>query len=189
MSRRRTLRPQRVPIFIGCEGESERGYVAFLSRLAEQAELAVHLDPVVLQPGGGDPLAIVERAVQRLSERRRKRQTVYAAQFVMLDRDKWGQAPARDVQVAGVAARAGLSLVWQDPCHEAMLLRHLKACAALRPQATPLAEAALRERWPDYSKPMDGAALSLRLDHAALLRAVAVEPELAIMIAAIGLDA
>ena len=187
MSRRRPFRPQRVPIFIGCEGESERGYVAFLGRLAEAASLAVYLDPEVLQPGGGDPLAIVERAVKRLSRGRRK-QTVYAAKFVMLDRDKWEQAPARDAQVAGVAARAGLSLIWQDPCHEAMLLRHLEACAAQRPQTTALAEAALRQRWPDYSKPMDGAGLARRLDHAAVLRAIAVERELALMINTIGLD-
>jgi hypothetical protein len=187
MSRRRPFRPQRVPFFIGCEGESERGYVAFLGRLAEQAGLAVHLDPLVLQPGGGDPLAIVELAVKRLSQGRRK-QTDYAAKFVMLDRDKWGQAPARDAQVAGVAARAGLSLIWQDPCHEAMLLRHLEGCAAQRPQATALAEVALRQRWPDYSKPMDGAGLARRLDHAAVLRAITVERELALMINMIGLD-
>lgn len=187
MRRARPSRPQRVPIFIGCEGESERGYVAFLGRLAEQAGLAVHLDSMVLQPGGGDPLAIVELAVKRLSQRRRK-QTVYAAHFVMLDRDKWGQAPARDARVAGVAARAGLSLIWQDPCHEAVLLRHLEACAAMRPQTTALAEAALRQRWPAYFKPMDGAALAQRLDHAAVMRAIAVEPELALIIDTIGLD-
>jgi len=186
MSRRRPFRPQRVPIFVGCEGESERGYVACLGRLAEQAGLAVHLDPLVLQPGGGDPLAIVQLAVKRLSQGRRK-QTNYAAHFVILDRDKWGQAPARDAQIAGVAARAGLSLIWQDPCHEAMLLRHLEACAAMRPQTTALAEAALRQRWPEYLKPMDGAALARRLDLAAVLRAIAVEPELGLMVQTIGL--
>lgn len=188
MSRRRPFRTQRVPIFVGCEGESERGYVAFLGRLAEQAGLAVHLDPLVLQPGGGDPLAIVELAVKRLLEGRRK-QTVYAAKFVMLDRDKLGQAPARDAQVAGVAARAGLSLIWQNPCHEAVLLRHLEACGALRPQTTALAAAALRQRWPAYLKPMDGAALAQRLDHTAVLRAIDVEPELGLLINLIGLGA
>jgi hypothetical protein len=187
MRRGRPSRPQRAPIFIGCEGESERSYVAFLGRLAEKAELAVHLDPVVLQPGGGDPLAIVERAEQRLFERRRKRQTAYSAQFVILDRDKWGQTPARDAQIASVAARAGLTLIWQDPCHEAVLLRHLEACAALRPPSTAIAAAELRQRWQGYSKPMDGAKLSQQLDHAALMRAIAVERDLALMIKAIGL--
>lgn len=186
MKRARPSRPQRIPIFIGCEGESERGYVAFLGRLAEQAGLAVHLDPLVLQPGGGDPLAIVELAVKRLSQGRRK-QTGYAAKFVMLDRDKWGQAPARDARVDGVAARAGLSLIWQDPCHEAVLLRHLEACAAMCPQTTALAEAALRQRWADYAKPMDGAGLARRLNQAAVLRAITVELELGQLINMIGL--
>ena len=34
-SRRRAARPQRVRIFVGCEGESEQGYVALLQRLAD----------------------------------------------------------------------------------------------------------------------------------------------------------
>lgn len=187
MKRRRPFRPQRAPIFVGCEGESERGYVALLGRLVEQAALPVHLDPVLLQPGGGDPLAIVERAVQRLAERRRKRQTAYHAQFILLDRDKWGQVPARDVQIAGVAARADLQLVWQTPCHEAMLLRHLENCAALRPPSTPIAEAQIAQRWPEYEKPMDAADLAVRLDRAAVMRATAVEPDLARLIEAIGL--
>jgi hypothetical protein len=187
MRRRRAFRPQRAPIFVGCEGESERGYVALLGRLAEEAALPVHLDPVLLQPGGGDPLAIVERAVQQLGERRRKRQTVYQAQFVLLDRDKWGQAPARDSRIAGVAARAGLGLVWQAPCHEAMLLRHLEHCATLRPPTTTVAAAQIAQRWPTYDKPMDAADLAARLDRAAVLRAAAVEPDLAPLIAAVGL--
>lgn len=187
MKRRRPFRPQRAAIFIGCEGESERGYIAFLGRLVEEASLAVHLDPVLLQPGGGDPLAIVERGIRRLAERKRKRQIAYQAQFVVLDRDKWGLVPARDAQIAAIAARAGLALVWQAPCHEAMLLRHLDHCAALRPPSTPLAETQIAQRWPGYEKPMDAADLAQRLDRAAVHRAAAVEPDLARLVAAIGL--
>lgn len=187
MKRRRPFRPQRAPIFIGCEGESERGYVAFLARLVEESSLAVHLDPVLLQPGGGDPLAIVERGIQRLVERKRKRQIAYQAQFILLDRDKWGLVPARDAQIAAIAARAGLVLVWQAPCHEAMLLRHLEHCSALRPPSTALAEAQIAQRWPGYEKPMDAVDLAQRLDLAAVHRAVAVEPDLGRLVAAIGL--
>ena len=187
MRRRRSFRPQRVPIFIGCEGESERGYVALLGRLVEQATLPVHLDPILLQPGGGDPLAIIELAVKRLTERRRKRQIAYHAQFVLLDRDKWGHVPGRDAQIAGVAARAELQLVWQVPCHEAMLLRHLENCAALRPPSTRVAAAQIAHRWPEYKKPMDAADLAVRLDRAAVLRAAAVEPDLARLIEGVGL--
>lgn len=187
MRRHRPFIPQRRPIFIGCEGESERGYVALLGRLADQASCPVHLDPVLLQPGGGDPLAIVQRAVQRLNERRRTRQVVYEAHFVLLDRDKWGQVPARDAQIAGIAQHADLQLIWQQPCHEGMLLRHLDNCAALRPPLTPVAEAQISLRWPGYQKPMAASDLAARLDKAAVLRAAAVEPDLARLIGAIGL--
>jgi len=187
MRRRRPSRPQRIPIFVGCEGESERSYIGLLGRLADQGPFPVHLDKVLLQPGGGDPLAIVECAVQRLAHRRRTRQTAYQAQFVILDRDKWGKAPARDAQIADVAKRAELQLIWQAPCHEAILLRHLDNCAALRPPSTPVAEAQIAQRWPEYEKPMDTANLATRLDCKAVLRAAAVEPDLARLIRAIGL--
>lgn len=187
MRHRRPYRPQRAPIFIGCEGESERGYVALLGRLVEQAALPVHLDPVLLQPGGGDPLDLVRVAVRRLTERRRKRQIAYRAQFVLLDRDKWGLVAARDAQIVGIAAQEGLHLVWQDPCHEALLLRHLQGCTALRPPTTPIANAQITQRWPEYKKPMDGAELAARLDRAAVFRAASVEPSLAYLIGAIGL--
>lgn len=64
MSRRRPFWPHRVPILIGREGESERGYVAFLGRFADEVGLAVHIDSMDLQPGGGDPLAIVQLTVR-----------------------------------------------------------------------------------------------------------------------------
>ena len=59
MQRRRDDRvEQRRRVFVACEGESERGYVRFLSRLAEEAGLPLHFDIQIC--GGGSPLAIVE---------------------------------------------------------------------------------------------------------------------------------
>lgn len=187
MSRRRPFIPQRTPIFIGCEGESERGYVALLGRIAEQAGLAVHLDAVLLQPGGGDPRAIIDRGIQRLGERRRKRGSGYDAQFILLDDDRVGQAPRRDARLLAVAAAAGMRLVWQSTCHEALLLRHLENCATLRPQTTELAAAQLRQRWPDYRKPASAADLARRIDREALVRAAGVEPDLRVLLEAIGI--
>jgi hypothetical protein len=40
MSRRRATIPPRQRIFLGCEGESEQGYGALLSRLAEEMDLS-----------------------------------------------------------------------------------------------------------------------------------------------------
>lgn|GEM_PF-2814786 len=45
----RTLKvARRRRYFIGCEGESEQGYVALLQRFANEAGLAVHLDTKVI---------------------------------------------------------------------------------------------------------------------------------------------
>lgn len=102
---------QRRRLFVGCEGESERGYVALLVRLIEEARLAVHQDAVLLQPGGGDPLAIVELAAARANERDRRRDDLYERRYVILDHDKVGQTPQRDQRIAVVPAAAGLNLI------------------------------------------------------------------------------
>lgn len=183
---RRLIR-QRRRLFVGCEGESEQGYTALLARLFEEARLAVHLDAVLLQPGGGDPLALVERAAARVAEREGSRGDPYARRFVLLDRDKIGQTPQRDQRIPGVAAGADLQLIWQRPCHEAMLLRHLEDCAQPQPPTTPIACQQLGARWPGYQKAMPAARLAERLDRAAVERAAAVEPDLAILLKEIGL--
>lgn len=187
MRRPRRLIPQRRRMFVGCEGESEQGYAALLARLIEEARLAVHLDAVLLQPGGGDPLAIVERAATRVHEREGRRGDPYDRRFVVLDDDKLGQTPQRDQRIAGVAANAGLHIIWQSPCHEAVLLRHLEGCAQLRPPSTPVAGQQLAARWPGYEKAMPAARLAQRLDYAAIARVAPVEPGFAVLFQEIGL--
>lgn len=187
MKVRRGLIPQRRRIFVGCEGESEQGYAALLARLIDEARLAVHLDAVLLQPGGGDPLAIVERAAARADERDRRRGDPYERRFVLLDHDKFGQSPQRDQRIVSVAADAGLQLIWQRPCHEALLLRHLDGCDQLRPLSTSIACQQLVARWANYEKGMPATRLAERLDRAAITRVAAVEDELAALLQEIGL--
>jgi hypothetical protein len=187
MTRPRRLIPQRRRLFVGCEGESEQGYIALLARLIEVERLAVHLDSVLLRPGGGDPLAIVELAAERAEEREGRRGEPYERRYVILDDDKLGQTPQRDQRIASVAADAGLHLVWQSPCHEAVLLRHLEGCAQLRPPSTNLAGQQLAARWAGYQKAMPAAQLARRLDKAAIARAGAVEPNFAELFQVIGL--
>jgi hypothetical protein len=68
MRRRRSLIPQRRRIFLGCEGESERAYGALVGRLLEKRRRDRHLDVVLLRPGGGDPLALLELAIKRIAD-------------------------------------------------------------------------------------------------------------------------
>ena len=189
MNRHRPNFRQRKPIFVGCEGESERGYVTFLGRLAEQEGLAIQLDPVLLRPGGGDPCDLIEMAARKMAEKARTRGTRYIAKMVLLDNDLIGQAPARDARGMQAAIQCGLELIWQSPCHEAVLLRHLENCHTLRPPTTTIAREQLRQRWPAYEKGMAASQLASRLDLAAVRRAANVEPSLATLLQIIGLVA
>jgi len=185
--RRRPRRPPRARYFVGCEGESEQGYAALLQRLADQAGLWIHLDALVLQPGGGDPCAIIELAADRARRRERQHGRAYAHRIVLLDADKRGLQPDRDARGLNAAAAAGLTLIWQEPCHEALLLRHLEQCSQLRPPLSADALQQLTNRWPGYQKPMSAAKLAERIDTHALGRISQVEPGLGAFLALLNL--
>ena len=94
--------PQRRRVFLGCEGESERGYGAQLGELLQLTGLAVHL-----RPGGGDPLALVELAVQRIRDLESKRGP-YAIRAVLLDANGIGQM-LRDARMTSIATAVRVS--------------------------------------------------------------------------------
>ncbi|MDR7038379.1 hypothetical protein J2X36_003143 [Methylobacterium sp. BE186] len=145
----------------------------------------IFIDAVVLQPGGGDPLAIVERAI-RVMLRRAQRNGMYAIRAIMLDTDKLGLAPERDARIDPLARRYDLHLIWQEPCHEGLLLRHFDGCADLRPSSTERALHELARRWPDYRKGIPAVRLAERFDEAAVLRAALGNEALTCFLAEIG---
>jgi hypothetical protein len=133
---------QRTRIYLGCEGASEQGYGARLSQIAEAAGLHLHFDNDVLRPGAGDPLALVQLATRRIREKEAKRGS-FAYRAILLDCDKVGVKPERDTQIEPIAKRNRLHLIWQEPCHEGFLLRHLEGCDTARPVTSELASQAL----------------------------------------------
>jgi hypothetical protein len=186
MRRRRLVIPQRRRVFLGCEGESERGYGALIGRLLENRRRDVHLHVVLLQPGGGDPLALVKLAQKRIAEGERKSESLYVHRAVLIDADRLGQSPLRDAQIAPISQAAHIQVIWQRPCHEALLLRHLNGCQQLRPRSPAQAMAELRQRWPEYVKGMPAMRLADQIDHGAIARVQLVEAELADFLANIG---
>ena len=170
------IRPHR-RVFLGCEGKSEFGYGGVLQQFLKSAGAHVHLDLVKLQPGGGDPLALVERA-RKLIDRHREHHDAYDSHAILLDADLLGIARDRDAQIEGLARSAKIVLIWQHPCHEAFLLRHLIGCGQLRPQTSADAFAALRRRWPDYEKGLIKMQIAERIGEQQIRQAMAVEPEL-----------
>ena len=112
----------------------------------------------------------------------------YAERFILLDRDQVQGNRRMEEDVGCLAAEHRIKLIWQEPCHEALLLRHLPERASDRPPTSKLAESALKAVWPEYKKPMSAASLSKRIDLAGLRRAAAVEPGLRGFLNDIGLD-
>jgi len=95
MKRRHATIPPRRRIFLGCEGESEQGYGALLTRIAGQLELHLAPQVILLRPGGGDPLGLVRLAVAKSRQEEAKRGAFFA-KAVLLDQDQIGQSPERD---------------------------------------------------------------------------------------------
>jgi hypothetical protein len=157
-----------------------------LGQIADAAGLHLHFDNDVLQPGGGDPLAIVQLAVRRIRQKESTRGT-FAFRAILLDRDKWGITPERDAQIDLPSSQNRLHLVWQEPCHEGFLLRHLEGQQTARPVASDLAAQALRAVWAEYEKAMPAVRLATRIDLQAVRRASLVEMALSVFLDQIGL--
>lgn len=189
MTRRRApFIPLRRPVYIGCEGASEVGYAGFLQDLLREARVSVHLHIDELGPGTGDPLSRIEMAVLRLKQLQVKR-SAPAERFALLDFDQAERDPHRAERASKLAADNEITILWQHPCFEAMLLRHLVGKTGNRPPDTLGAIRALEREWVGYEKPMTRASLARRIDRAAVLRAAGVEPDLAALLRCIGLIA
>ncbi len=187
MTRRRSpFIELRRPVYIGCEGASEVGYAGFLQDLIRDAGVAVHLHVDELGPGTGDPLSRIEMAVLRLRQLQKKRGAP-ADSFALIDFDQAERDPQRAQRAIALAIENDIKVLWQRPCFEALLLRHLEGKSANRPPDTPGAIKALEKEWVDYAKPMTRVNLAKRIDRTAVLRAAAVEPDLATLLQCIGL--
>jgi hypothetical protein len=186
MIRRRPpyIQPRR-PVYVGCEGASEAGYAGFLQDLIRDAGLPVHLHIDELGPGVGDPLSRIQRAALRL-KKLKSRRIAPAERFALLDFDQAERDPQRAERARIVAAENNIAILWQRPCFEAVLLRHLDGKAANRPPDSLTAIRALEREWPEYRKPMTRAQLARRIDREAVLRAAVVEADLQTLLRCIG---
>ena len=104
-----------------------------------------------------------------------------------MDSDQAVILQQRAAQARQLATRENIKLIWQNPCHEAVLLRHMPGCSDRRPPTCPVAERALKAEWPEYDKPMPRAQLVKRISFDAIRQAAIVEPELRAFLENIGL--
>ncbi|WP_202859966.1 MULTISPECIES: hypothetical protein [Sinorhizobium] len=146
----------------------------------------MHLHIEELGPGAGDPLSRVTLAVHRLKQLQKTRGAP-ADRFALLDSDQADRDTERAAIARKLAADNNITIVWQRPCFEAVLLRHLAGRTANRPLDTLGSTRALEREWPGYRKPMSRADLARRLDLDGVLRAASVEAELRDLLRSVGL--
>lgn len=182
MRGRRTIE-RRSRIFLGCEGESEQGYGVLLQRLADSAELKVHIVIKNLQPAG-DPLALVEKAIRQFKKDSQK--APFIGKAIMLDADRLDEPRDRGLRALDLLTREQFTAVWQRPDHEGLLLRHFPGHEHDSPPRG-RSMASLQAVWPGYHKNTAAADLQrqLSLDH--VTRAARVTPELLSFLRLIGL--
>ena len=184
MPRNRNYRKPRRRYFVACEGESESGYAAFIQRLADDAELQIHLD--IRKYRGGDSLTIVNEAVRELQVRS-VRHGRYIGQAIFLDADRRWSDQDRTIEADRLIAKYQFYPIWSNPSFEAFLLKHLIGCEFLQPSTTKLAFKELKSKWPNYRKGMVAYELHRELDLDAVRRAADNLPNLREFLVAIGL--
>ncbi len=185
MKLRKPFRLQLTPIFVGCEGDSESGYAALIQDFAREHGLQIHFQIKVLAPGAGDPLARVKRAIQEI-ERLRRTRSLPSLRFIFLDQDQADQDPNRAREAIAEARQNDIHLIWQNPCFEAMILRHLPQQRERRPPDSAAAVAALVRIWPEYRKGYPRAALATRIHWDSVIQAAQVETDLDKFLRALG---
>lgn len=159
---RRQRVPRRKRHFVGCEGESEQGYVALLQRFAEDRGASVHADARVISRAG-DPLDLVRRAIELVAQGEQGSKPAYSNRFLILDTDVIGQNPLRDAKISDLVARNDLILVRQNCCFEAILLRHIDGHENDEPPSAAIALQRLQSAWPDYKKGLPAQQLLKRI--------------------------
>ncbi|WP_158008458.1 hypothetical protein [Agrobacterium tumefaciens] len=87
-----------------------------------------------------------------------------------------------------LAQDAGLPIIWQQPCHEALLSRHLSNAQQLQPQSTVLALIALTAKWASYTKGMPAAKRAVTINADGLRRVRTVEHSFDALLADLGFE-
>lgn len=158
--------PERTRIFVGCEGGSEHGYSTFLAKLTQDLGLRVFVDPHILKEG--DPLSRIEKA-QKIIEQQEGKRGSYQRKFAFLDTDQRERDPDRARQAVVLAGQLDITIIWQEPDHEGLVLQHFPAAPRRAPRTKADSMRGLHRFWAHYEK--NSTALQYRghLDEAAVL--------------------
>lgn len=183
---RRQPIPLRKRFFVGCEGESERSYVKFLSDLSKTQNKAVHLDSHILKEG--DPLSRLQLAI-KIIKRSEAKHGPYSAKFVFCDFDQYELAPARTQLAESRCKENGIKMIWQRPDHEGLLCRHFDRLRNRQLLNKRESFAALQQAWPNYEKNQTAQQIQRVLSMENVLGAAQALPDFKELIVCIGMEA
>lgn len=180
---RRNLQKRKL-ILLGCEGKSERAYVALLNRFVHEASLPAQVRPLGLEHAG-DPLSRVQLLLKKIRTERKQ----YHWVGILLDSDQAQSkhTEPRTREARRLAKEHDINLVWQNPCHEGLLLRHMPGQEKIQPVNCADAQKKLVAIWREYRKPMIAEQLSKRIRLEDVQRAARVEPGLKKLLQTAGL--
>jgi hypothetical protein len=162
------------------------GYASWLRTLVRDRELPYHLSLHDLGKGAGDPLARVKMAIDRPQDRERKLDR-FAARYLFLDTDQLEIDADRAEQTHRLVDQHRIKVIWQNPTHEAFLLRHFPGCHTLQPPNKRAADQALMKEWNDYCKPCTAPQIERQITLEGAIRVANSLPELRDLLRFIGL--
>lgn len=171
-------------VLLGCEGKSERAYAALLNRFVHEAGLPVQIRSLNLEHAG-DPLSRVQLLLKKTKTDRKQ----YSWMGLLLDSDQihGGRSDSRAREARRLAKEHDINLIWQNPCHEGLLLRHMPGQDKIQPVNCIDAQRKLVAIWDKYQKPMNANQLARRIGLEDVQRATRAEPDLRELLKATGL--
>jgi hypothetical protein len=105
---------------------------------------------------------------------------------LLLDHDVLDRAPDRKDEIVKQAESRHIRLVWQRPCHEALLLTHIVGRGRRKPSTCKQAHRDLLKEWPSYEKGTPADMLLSKFGAEGLERAAVQHSELQAFLSAIG---
>jgi hypothetical protein len=176
--KRRTL------YFIGCEGDNERAFVAFLHECADEQGLNVHLVSHKLRGGGYQQMlafAVKER------EKQKEKGSSYKKSFLMIDTDRGDNGDDISIEkLRKLADAENFILICQIPCIEALFVRLIRGNENMTFSGTVDAKNRLSTLWPEAKKPIDKLKLMNKFSFEDVQRAAHTTSELKSFLALIG---
>jgi hypothetical protein len=173
---------KRARFFVAVEGESEQSFIAWLQVLS-QKHLYIHLDAVLLDGGGFNKM--LDKAVQQ-HRRRCELSGAYKDRFLIVDGDRAQQGDWSIEKLKHEAARCKFTVCVQNPNHEGLLFRMLPGMEREIPNAASTGTK-LKNRWPNYQKPVNARSLGRQFSLDDLLRVASVDSDLEALLKTIGL--